>query len=61
MTLATQMDMHLSGVTGLTMADHMHFGAVLSDLTPEDAEEIFVEVREAARRLTADESTTPPA
>lgn len=59
MTLATQMDMHLSGVTGLTMADHMHFGAVLSDLTPEDAEEIFVEVREAARRLTVDGSTTP--
>ncbi len=60
MTLATQMDMHLSGVTGLTMFDHMHFGAILSDLTPEDAEEIFVEVREAVRRLTEGSTTLEP-
>lgn len=51
-SLISQMDLHLAVMTGMTVADHLHFGAIQSDLGAEDAEEIFEEVRQAVRRLT---------
>ena len=35
---------HLSGVTGMTVANPLHIGAISSDLTAEQAEKIFVNV-----------------
>ncbi len=51
-SLILQMDLHLAAVTGMTLANHLHFGAIQNDLTTDDAEEIFEEVRQAVRRLT---------
>ncbi|RAK62873.1 NAD(P)H-dependent oxidoreductase [Phenylobacterium kunshanense] len=39
-------DAHLAGTTGLTVADHVHFGGMVSGIT----EEAFEEVIEAVRR-----------
>lgn len=39
-------DAHLAGTTGLTVADHVHFGGMVSGIT----EEAFAEVIEAVRR-----------
>jgi NAD(P)H dehydrogenase (quinone) len=50
-TLVAQMDMHLAGVTGMSVAGHLHFGAIQSDLNPDDAELIFEEIRQAVRAL----------
>jgi hypothetical protein len=51
MMLVSELDTHLSGVTGMTLVDHLHFGAIQNDLTAEEAEEIFVDVRKAVRGL----------
>ncbi len=39
-------------VTGMTLVGHLHFGAIQNDLTSEEAEHIFEEVRQAVPRLT---------
>ena len=36
---------------GGDVVDHLHFGAIQNDLTAEQAEEIFVDVRKAVRGL----------
>ncbi len=51
-SLMSQMDLHLAAVTGMTLVGHLHFGAIQNDLTDDEAEHIFEEVRQAVRRLT---------
>lgn len=51
-SLIAQMDLHLAAMTGMTVADHLHFGAIQNDLSAKDAEAIFEAVRQAVRRLT---------
>ncbi len=50
-TLVAQLDRHLAEVTGMAVADHLHFGGIVGELTQEDADEIFEHVRTAVRRI----------
>ena len=50
-TLVAQFDRHLAGVTGLTVADHIHFGGITSALTKAEAKDVFKRVKTAANKL----------
>jgi len=44
-------DDHLAGTTGLTVADHVHFGGMVSGITDEAFQEVIGEVRRVAQGL----------
>jgi NAD(P)H dehydrogenase (quinone) len=48
--LMTVFDRQIAGVTGLSMVDHVHVGAIAPNMTPEAAETILAEVGAAVRR-----------
>lgn len=48
--LTTVFDRQIAGVTGLSMVDHIHVGAIAPNMTPEAAETILAEVGAAVRR-----------
>jgi NAD(P)H dehydrogenase (quinone) len=48
--LHTLFDKHLTDVTGMTIADHVHFGGITHVLTEEWVEKMLRDVRAAARR-----------
>ncbi len=48
--LQTVFDHHLAGVCGLTVVDHVHFGGIVSDITPEAVETMLDDVRATATR-----------
>ncbi|MDI1365527.1 MAG: NAD(P)H-dependent oxidoreductase [bacterium] len=43
--LMTVFDLHVSGVCGLRVLDHKHFGGVVSNMTEESGDEILEQVR----------------
>jgi NAD(P)H dehydrogenase (quinone) len=43
-------DDHLGAVTGLAVLDHVHFGGIVPNITPESVEGMLDEVRDTARR-----------
>jgi len=51
LTLTAHLDCHLAGMTGLEVADHMHFGGIAAGMSKEDADDIFDQIRAAVRRL----------
>lgn len=55
-TLKRGFDAHLAGVLGLSVADHVHIGGVVANMTPEAAEALLAETADAARRLFGDAS-----
>lgn len=42
-------DTHLAGVCGLTVEDHVHFGGMVSDLSPEIVEDVLGKVSTATK------------
>lgn len=47
--LMTVFDLHLSGVCGLRLLDHVHLGGVVSNMAQEPAEDLLESVRTALR------------
>jgi len=43
--LMTVFDLHLSGVCGLRVLDHMHFGSIVSNITEESRSDVLQRVR----------------
>jgi NAD(P)H dehydrogenase (quinone) len=43
--LMTVFDLHLSGVCGLRVVDHKHFGSIVSNITAESAADVLDQVR----------------
>lgn len=43
-------DTHLAGTTGLSVVDHVHFGGMVSGITPEAFDEVTSKVRSAVAR-----------
>lgn len=58
--LHTLFDNHLAGVCGLTVADHVHVGGIVSGLTEEWVETIRGDVRAAVRRHFAEPTAALP-
>lgn len=52
-TLSRLFDAHLAGVCGLEVADHVHFGGMVSDIGREAYEDVVARVRDAATRLVS--------
>lgn len=48
-TLTRLFDTHLAGTCGVTVADHVHFGGMVSGLTQEAIDEVLGKVRTAAK------------
>jgi NAD(P)H dehydrogenase (quinone) len=52
-TLSRLFDAHLAGVCGLEVADHLHFGGMVSDIGREAVEDVLSRVRDAAARMAS--------
>lgn len=58
--LHTVLDKHLAEMTGMTIADHLHFGGITSVLTPEAADDMRREVRARVRQAFLQAKATLP-
>ena len=55
-SLRQSFDLYLKTIFGFSHSDHYHADLIVDDLSPDDAERIFFEVDEFARKICADEA-----
>ena len=60
-TLMNAFDRHLAAMCGLQVVDHVHAGGIVSDLTPEAADDVLRGVRRAVRAHVGDPARRAPA
>lgn len=60
-TLMTAFDRHVAAMCGLQLVDHVHAGGIVSDLTPEAAEDVLEGARRAVRAHFGDLARRAPA